>query len=283
MATCSIDKRMELILEKVIGSDRIIKSQQRGEPELTREEKREILIHLLHQTPGAFLMRFGTLLNEQDLTHFDNNSDYEVQYRIKELRRTQSFQVQQTRVRNRRYKAIEHLTETSDYFTEETMRERNPLLYEHYIGQYLSVEEKERMRKCQPGEVSLLAHVLQKYDQDLLEDRLKRQQYEENIVEEDDDSLEEEQEERSKGMILSDDPSQVQVEKHMLRKEFLRAMHLSFLNGEDNGFDYSTVDDNMEYDDLDIVTRDQEEQYFDSEEPTTCDKYNEDNPSINDR
>jgi len=55
-------------------------------------------------------------------------------------------------------------------------------------------------------------------------------------------------------------------EKHMLHEEFLSVMQDKFMRGEEEEFDYSAVDTNNEYDDLTIRERDEEEQYFDSEE-----------------
>ena len=55
-------------------------------------------------------------------------------------------------------------------------------------------------------------------------------------------------------------------EKLMLHEEFLSVMQDKFIRGEEQEFDYSTVDANTEYDDLKIRERDEEEQYFDSED-----------------
>ena len=52
-----------------------------------------------------------------------------------------------------------------------------------------------------------------------------------------------------------------------MRQEFLRHMHLRFLSGQEKDFDYSTVDGNVEYDSLTLRTQDEEEHYFDDEEP----------------
>lgn len=56
-------------------------------------------------------------------------------------------------------------------------------------------------------------------------------------------------------------------ERLILREEFTSRMHQRFLDGKDGGFDYSTVDDNPDFDNLDIVARDEEDRYFDEEEP----------------
>mgnify|MGYP002260017221 CR=1 FL=1 len=55
-------------------------------------------------------------------------------------------------------------------------------------------------------------------------------------------------------------------EKIMLHEEFLSVMQDRFMRGEEQEFDYSTVDANTEFDDLKIRERDEQERYFDSED-----------------
>lgn len=45
-------------------------------------------------------------------------------------------------------------------------------------------------------------------------------------------------------------------------------MEMRFLRGDDHDFDYSTVDDNEEFDDRAQEERDREDAYFDDEEPS---------------
>ncbi|XP_078097215.1 coiled-coil domain-containing protein 97 [Mustelus asterias] len=68
-------------------------------------------------------------------------------------------------------------------------------------------------------------------------------------------------ESKAEDWVPSDD------ERTMLREEFVSRMYARFLDGEDRDFDYSAVDDNPDFDNLDIVSRDAEERYFDEEEP----------------
>ena len=56
-------------------------------------------------------------------------------------------------------------------------------------------------------------------------------------------------------------------ERDMLHNEFKLIMQQRFLSGEDEDFDYSQVDYSEEYDNLDLRTQDEEEAYFDQEEP----------------
>lgn len=272
---------------KVIASDRVIKSQQQGEPDLTSEKKLEILSDLLHKHPASFLLRFGSFLDGHDLDYFSSSTDYEVQFRVKELKEAMSMNSRRREglVKNRRLEAIRILTASTDYFSVEAMRERNPLLYEYYIGQYLSEEERKQFSHCAPEEMSLTAHVIKKLDEDQYARTLKQQQDSEEgqMEEEEEDSTEEEEEGKGFGIIttsgsnvgrnisLSADPLQKEEEKQMMRKEFLTAMHLNFLRGKDHHFDYSSVDHSKDYDNMGIVAQDSEDAYFDSEEPSWCD------------
>lgn len=243
MASSSGEERNleSMLLEKVILSDKIIKAQQRDEPDLTKDEKLTILTDILKRTPGAFLMRFGSVLDKEHLTYFDSSKNYEVQYRLKELRKPQSSR----KHRNRRYQAIKVLTGTTDYFDEHSMKERYPDLYEHFIGQYLTEAQRKMIAENEQDKITLLSQIFEKsHTKKLMSGK---------AVE---------------SMSLSEDPLKAEEEKEMLRKEFLKAVHVMFINGEDKDFDYNEVDNNPEYDDMDMINNDCEESYFDSEEPS---------------
>ena len=260
------------MFRKILSSSCIIKSQQRGDPDLTEKQKTDILMDILHRRPGAFLMRFGSLLDEADLSYFDSKEDFEVTFRVKELRKSLSAGSQQKRVRNRRYECLKELTANTSYFSEEDMRDRNPLLYEYYIGKYLTEEEREAMDSNRV-EMSLSALIMRNMEIDRRAELLRRQQKSEQVEELDSSSSEDEDEEGcTGGMKLSTDPDVAAQEKRMLRQEFLRAMQLSFLSGEDKEFDYSKVDSNDQYDSLDHRQQDEEEAYFDQEEPSWCEE-----------
>ena len=236
------EELLQCIFETICVSGRVIKRQQRDEPDLSKKEKFDLLKDLVTTSPGAFLMRFGSALNENELKYFDDSEDYEVIYRLKEMRKNQSSDYRKGLIRNRRYRAIEVLTQTTNYFSEVAMKERCPSLYEQYIGRYLSDQEKRMLGEGQ-DQLSLLTQLLE------------GETYEEDG-------------ERG-GEELSENPVEAIQEKLLYRKEFLRLMHLRFLDGKDEqDFDYSTVDDNAEYDDSVVRNRDFEDKYFDSEEPS---------------
>ena len=261
------------MLRKVIASDHVIKNQQRGEPDLTEAQKIDILTSTLRQKTATFLMRFGPLLDDTDLKYFEGSEDFEITTRVKELKK--NIASRQKRVRNRRFECIKELTETTNYFSDEEMRNRNPLLFEHYIGQYLTEDERAAL-DTNRTEMSLSALMMKTMDMDQRAGLLKRQKEREaEQIEENDSSSEEEEDGKETGLKLSRDLEVAAEEKRMLRQEYLRVMHLSFLSGGDEEvFDYSKVDTNDKYDSMDQRQQDEEDVYFDTEEPSWCEEDN---------
>lgn len=264
------------MLQAIAASHLPVCSQQQGEPDLTEHEKVAILSQLYHEKPLVFLERFRTCLREEHLVCFGHlRGDHRADFYCAEVARqgTARPRTLRTRLRNRRYAALRKLIQGGEYFSDEQMRFRAPLLYEQYIGQYLTQEELSARTPApqvpRTGSPSMPAYPLsdllfQSYQERELQQKLFRQQEEEDACfEEEEDSDEEDQ--------RSDKDSESWVpdseERLILREEFTSRMHQRFLDGKDGGFDYSTVDDNPDFDNLDIVARDEEERYFDEEEP----------------
>ena len=252
-----------IMFQKIISSGLIIKNQQRGDPDLTQQEKIATLHGVLQERPGSFLMRFGSILDKTDLDHFSNSSDYEVKFRVRELQKHLVPANQKTRIRNRRYECLKELMET-EYFSEEEMRQRNPLLFQYYIGQYMSEEELASLDSA-TSDMALSSHIMRKMRQDERRERERRQREREREQEEEVDTSSEEEQEMEKGSREI-----TEIEKRRLKQEFLRVMQLSFLRGEDREFDYSTVDGNERYDSIEMQQQDSEDAYFDEEEPEWC-------------
>lgn len=61
-------------------------------------------------------------------------------------------------------------------------------------------------------------------------------------------------------------------EKDLLKEEFIGIMHSKFLSGEDADFNYADVDDNSDYDHIELQSQDQEDKYFDADDDssTSC-------------
>ncbi|BCS29377.1 uncharacterized protein APUU_70947A [Aspergillus puulaauensis] len=65
------------------------------------------------------------------------------------------------------------------------------------------------------------------------------------------------------GEILAEDVDEIPGSKEEGKKAWEWEMTMRFLRGEDSDFDYTVVDDNEEFDDL----QEEQERYFDDEEP----------------
>ena len=71
----------------------------------------------------------------------------------------------------------------------------------------------------------------------------------------------------SNGEITAEDPEDAPQDKAEGQQRWHREMTERFLRGEDDDFDYATVDDNDEWDDRRQEERDAEDRWFTEEEP----------------
>ncbi|XP_008304123.1 coiled-coil domain-containing protein 97 isoform X2 [Stegastes partitus] len=190
------------MIEAVAMSGSLVKSQQMGEAELTVNERKEELLYQYRSRPLVFLERYHACLKPQHLSAFAHvSSDPRTQHYSKVIQRRATGHTNRTRVRNKRYAALRALQKEGQYFSEEEMRMREPLLYEQYIGQYLTDEEVlERSQEAmsdgaqgapgaQGGSTGGLAHLLlNSYQERLIQNRLQEEQErEEGALEEDED------------------------------------------------------------------------------------------------
>ncbi|XP_030075450.1 coiled-coil domain-containing protein 97 isoform X2 [Microcaecilia unicolor] len=248
---------------RAVASSRVqIRSQQKDEPDFTQKQKLEMLLELYRSKPMIFLERFHKALQQEHLVCFSHlQGDYEVDFYCREISRSSLKKGSRTRLRNRRYAVLQQLIQDGDYFSDEQMRSRDPLLYEHYVGQYLTEEEAGTLSGgAMSGQCCLSDLLMNSFQEQVLQRRLHMQQEQEDACMEEEDEEEEVQPELEDWVPDSE-------EKALLREELVTQMHQRFLDGRDRDFDYSEVDDNPNFDNLDIVTRDEEESYFDEEEP----------------
>ncbi|XP_071246569.1 coiled-coil domain-containing protein 97 [Salvelinus alpinus] len=266
------------MVEVVAVSGVQVKSQQVDEAELTLAQRREELLGQYRTRPLVFLERYQAHLKPQHLSAFCHlTSDPRAQYYCREVRRRTAGRANRTRVRNQRYAALRELQREGQYFSEDQMRTREPLLYEQYIGQYLTEEEllHRSLEAMQGGAVEergpggaeggLADLLLSSYQERLIQSRLQEEQdREENALEE-----EEEGEGKTHSItrrLGAEGYEPTPQEKALLRDEFITQMYQRFLDGHDKDFNYSEVDGNPDYDNLDIVNRDAEEKYFDEDD-----------------
>ncbi|GJQ77573.1 hypothetical protein Trydic_g20959 [Trypoxylus dichotomus] len=270
-------------------------SPQRDEADITDEEKLNIAKDIYYKSKSIFLLRFGKFMTKEQLEMFESNSgdsveDEETKLILANLTRAYSETTKGLKTKNRRYEALKQLIDEKSYFSEVEMMKRNPLLYEQLVGQFLN-EEERRERDRAENNNTLVKILLEGMERDEAFDRKKKQQEAEDDAMEESDSDEETDEHIkppprekpstsrwgespelqeniiSKNQLFSNNQKFItQQERQLLRDEFMSIMYANFLNGQDD-FDYTTVDNNDQYDNIDILDHDEEDKYFDSEEP----------------
>lgn len=272
-------RKEEIINEILLNSDVVVKSQQIGEPEMTLEEKRRFLGDYIEQKKAsAFLSRFGRFLKSAQLRYFesrhndDEDEKYCINFHIQQLEK--NLAPRAATVRNRRFGALQKLLQDkNDHFSEQEMMRREPVLYEQLVGQYMTEQEKQmRDRSENP---TFLSALLKGIEMEHLRESTTTAA---NVDQEDDDSDREEEDVPRQSSSLwgeFDDAPQERAkpkraptknvsdgERDELRKEFIETMYEKFMSGSDE-FNYEAVDNNAEYDDLEMVDQDEQDKYFD--------------------
>ncbi|KAJ8656409.1 hypothetical protein O0I10_007977 [Lichtheimia ornata] len=254
------------------------KSLQADEPEPSNEEKIATMARVAEGDPGLFLSRWGQYLPRAILEYFQplRDLDYEVDFYLQQLMDEPS-KPQQRIVSNRRYEYLKRHLRESSYFSDDSMQQREPVLYEQYVGQYQSEQEKTMPFA---NDVTLVQRVLSNIDRHYASEQVRKQKIiEEEQFEEEEES--EDEEEDVQDTPMSDDrtgalPSNQPAEdtqheeaefRESQRQELIRLLEERFLAGKDPEFDYSKVDMNEAYDDLTQQGQDMEDRYFDEEEP----------------
>ncbi|XP_076024176.1 coiled-coil domain-containing protein 97 [Genypterus blacodes] len=270
-----VPSAVKAMIEAVALSGSLVKSQQIDDDAFTLDERRGELLHQYRSRPLVFLERYHACLKPQHLSAFSHvSSDPRAQHYSRVIQRHAAGRTDRTKVRNHRYAALRALQNDGQYFSEEQMRMREPLLYEQYIGQYLTDEEvlqrsqEAMLDGAQAGAGGCggggLAHLLlDSYQERLIQNRMQAEQEREDGAQEEEEDEEEEDTHMNMGQGVKEPTPE---EKALLREEFISLMHQSFLDGKDRDFNYSEVDGNPDYDNLDIVSRDAEEKYFDRDE-----------------
>ncbi|XP_033640669.1 coiled-coil domain-containing protein 97-like [Asterias rubens] len=280
----SPDARQRMLVH-IAASKARIKNQQRGEEDLSPKEKLSILSELLDHKPAIFLERFHSFLREEDLDCFDQLfGEYEIDFYLKEARRRLSTRKSRMGVRNRRYEALKQLEKAGAYFSDKAMKDRDPFMFEEYIGQYMTAEELKGLQTpVSQSDLKFSSILMTFMDEQETKELYKRQkEVEDDMLEEEEEEDEDEEEsdedadtavpstsheQKNRPKVTERVPtSATDEDRAMMRQEFLHHMHLRFLSGQEKDFDYSTVDGNAEYDSLVLRTQDEEEQYFDKDE-----------------
>lgn len=277
-----VDKEDELrakIIQNICNGDRVFfKSQQIDDPDLTMEEKEAIVKELFGKKDSLFLARFGNHIDIENLVYFEQkqysgDEEYIVKQHLERLRRWHKNKG--VEIRNRRYAAMQKMiAENSAYFTETEMMNREPLLYDQLVGQFLSEDEKRsRDNRDSSSLVNVLLNGMENndYSEKLAQEKCGQ---EDNSSSSSDNSVPKERilwgeftDDSAASTSRSRQKPITRSERDLLREEFMGIMYTNFLQGSDKDFDYSAVDNNADYDDA-IRSLDEEEKYFDDDDDT---------------
>nr|XP_037274061.1 LOW QUALITY PROTEIN: coiled-coil domain-containing protein 97-like [Rhipicephalus microplus] len=257
------------ILDTVAASEGFFKHQQRGEPDLSYEEKREIAEKTLDGNVPLFLQRYAKFLYKKTppTSRRLGESTTRSTFTSRRSRDAAAGAARERSVqtKNRRYEALERLKTGGEYFSDKEMRRRNPLLFEQMIGRYMTEKEKLDLDKMDFSTLTFSGLLMEHIDRNEVTSlRRQQQDLEEATFEESDSDSEEEE-------CEDDAPHVSATEKRLLRNEFMNTMYESFLSGKDKDYDYDSVDNNADFDSLQTRQHDEEEKYFDAEEPEILD------------
>lgn len=122
------------MISRLVKTDAHFRHQQRGEPDLTQEEKSSIAVDILNKNSALFLERFSKYLSLEDVDYFeDQKDDYQIGFYIEEISKRSSSRNLNV-VKNRRFRAMQKLMDEGEYFSEDEMKWRDPLLYEQMVS-----------------------------------------------------------------------------------------------------------------------------------------------------
>ncbi|KAK9843401.1 hypothetical protein WJX81_000580 [Elliptochloris bilobata] len=165
-----------------------------------QDKIRQYLTNLLERDSGVFLERYGSKLSSDERGLFQalRDHDYEVNFHLSSLEAAEERRRAppgkraslSAQTRNRRWAALQRLEQGGEYFTEEAMRRRAPLLFQQYLGDHQPVQTSAA-GSAGGGKLSDL--LLRQHDEALTRQRLITEQAREAEVEQETDSEEEEE------------------------------------------------------------------------------------------
>lgn len=277
----AVDLKSRIVSEILSNEDVVVKSQQIDDPEMTLEEKRTYLLDFIEEKkPSVVLSKFAKFLHHPEYlgyfrsrTNGDPDEEYCVDYHMQQLQKT--ITPKASTIRNRRFGALQSfLDKKDDYFSEQEMMKREPGLYEQLVGRYMTEQEKQMRDRCENP--TFLGALLKGIEMEHLREHTERAIAAPSNDSDAEDSGDEEQPPSSSLWGEFDDAPKKPVarnrspqkrvsdaEKEEMKREFIEAMYQKFLCGEDKEYDYTSVDNNAEYDDLEMETQDEQDKYFD--------------------
>jgi hypothetical protein len=206
------------------------KTLRLDEVELAAEEKLAKMEQVLQTDPGLFLSKWGSNLGQDTLKQFKSIQDnYEVDYLLDSLlyqeamdepmeecsifenrRPRKPKSALNTLIKNRRYAYLKQHLRHSDYFSEESMQLREPILYDQFIGQHIPMREREQPFSNTTGLVDrILSNINNKY----VADHLERQKIidEEQFEEEEEEDSGDDEDRSTPALVSKSKPKDVEM------------------------------------------------------------------------
>nr|CAG8449926.1 14480_t:CDS:2 [Entrophospora candida] len=237
------------------------KTLRPDEVEASDDEKIEIMRKTL-EDPALFLSKWGKYLPADLLSKFETfRNDYEVNWYLSQLENDQRQEQillasknlepknrRNKKILNRRYQYLIKNLDNTEYFSDESIESREPLLYEDYVGKYIPNDER-----YPPFDqnISLVDRMLYNIDNTNDNDGGTILNATETITVNNttvSTTTETANIVPDQQIIISDE------ERQQLRNELVDIMRNKFLSGND-------------YDDIKAEEQGIQDQYFDTEEP----------------
>jgi len=247
------------------------------EQRLTTEQQLAEVTRSASQQMHVFLERYGSLLCAEDLRALAGcpaAETAEARFWLERLlQEPLTDQEMAKRRRRRRWVwAKREMARATGFFSEDEMKQRDPQLFHHLVGQY----QDTTVKLSDPMQGSLSNYLLQQLERQC-EDELrnegagtagtdcapapaKRQRMTEDAQAGDMEFSNEDYYDQSgdEGGAGSDDAA-------VRRARFLKAMRDRFVDGMERNFNYAALDEDSDLDDVVELGRDAEEKYFDAE------------------
>ncbi|KRZ90812.1 Glutaminyl-peptide cyclotransferase-like protein, partial [Trichinella sp. T8] len=250
--TCDLAERLDNLFKRIANiPEAFFRDQQRGEADFTFEQRLNIVRSTYEQMPVKFLSKYSCYIEKGELDLFEPYSDQTMEYHIERIKNSGTKEAA-FRIKNRRFSKLKQLISEGTYFSDREMRQRDPWLYYHMIGRFLTENESKALFYSQNSQYKFSDLLLDFHDNKKVNDeRVKRE-----------NSYRKEPKKFFSYETKKTETTISEEEKERLRKEFVIIMHESFLEGRDKEFDYSEVDENSKYDDYVRINQDAEDKYF---------------------
>ena len=150
-------------------------------------------------------------------------------------------------IKNRRYKKLQEQIDEEEYFSEEEIRRRAPIMFEMYVGRYVRGSNcKDIIPFCE----LLLNTEFNHKHQRIVDSYVSQYPEARNYLKEHKELPQEQQIDNEDNLIV------------MMHERFLAGLDKNFIN-------YDEIDNNEKYDDTKIIDQDMEDEFFENVEDLT--------------